>query len=314
MNIVFFGSSHFAAPSLEALIREKYNVTLVVTQPDKKSGRGMHPSHTVIKSVAQGSSIGIYQPENINSKEAASVLKKQNADLFVVIAYGQILTQAVLDIPKIFAINLHASLLPEYRGAAPINRAIINGVKTTGITVIKMNRKMDAGEVFLKKETEISQTDTVIDLESRLSEMAAQALIEALRLIKDKNYKLVPQDDKEASFAPKLHKSDGEIHWEEPAETIYNSFRGTLNWPGSFTYYRGKLLRVCKLSVYPQELEKEKLSAGTVTHIFKDSIVVACGKGALLIEELQLEGKRKMPVQEFLSGHKISLGEVLGKK
>ncbi|MDD2752498.1 MAG: methionyl-tRNA formyltransferase [Candidatus Omnitrophica bacterium] len=314
MKIVFFGSSHFAAPALEALLRKKYDVSLVVTQPDKKSGRGLHLSGTVIKSVAEKFSVKVYQPEKINAPEAISFLKKQNADLFVVIAYGQILSQACLDIAKIFAINLHASLLPKYRGAAPINWAIMKGEKSTGISVIKMNKKMDAGEVILDRNTEISPTDTAIDLENKLSVAAAEVLIEALGLIERNTYKLLPQDSQKASLAPKLRKSDGEINWEKSAGEIYNLIRGCLDWPGAFTYYRGKLLKICRAGIYPQELERKKSFPGEVAHIFKDSIVVAAGKGALLIEELQPEGKRRMLAQEFLSGHKVCLGDIFGKK
>ncbi len=314
MNIIFFGSSHFAAASLEALFQAGQRVTSVVTQPDKKSGRGMHLGHTVIKSIAENFNCKIYQPEDINSPEAISFLKAQNCDLFVVIAYGQILSEKLLEIPKIFAVNLHASLLPKYRGAAPINWAMINGEKATGITLIKMNKKMDAGEIIAQEKMDIIETDTAASLEKRLADLTAQILIASLEPIREQTVKLISQNDKQATLAPKLRKSDGKIVWEKSAGEICNLIRGSLNWPGAFTYYHGKLLKIYQASRYPQELERIKYAPGEVTHIFKDSIVVATGKGGLLIEELQPEGKRRMQVQEFLSGHEISLGETFGKK
>ncbi|MDD5595130.1 MAG: methionyl-tRNA formyltransferase [Candidatus Omnitrophica bacterium] len=314
MNIIFFGSSHFAAASLEALFQAGERVVTVVTQPDKKSGRGMHLGHTVIKSLAEKYNCKIYQPEDINSPEAISFLKAQNCDLFVVIAYGQILSEEVLEIPKIFSVNLHASLLPKYRGAAPINWAIINGEEVTGISVIKMNKKMDAGEILAQERLDILETDTALSLENKLADLAAKILIAIVEPIKKQTLKLIKQDDKQVTFAPKLRKSDGKIVWEKSAGEICDLIRGSLNWPGAFTYYRGKLLKIYKASVYPQELERKKYTPGEVAHIFKDSIVVAAGKGDLLIEELQPEGKRRMQVQEFLSGHEISLGEIFGKK
>jgi len=314
MNIIFFGSSHFAAPSLEALFQAGQGVVSVITQPDKKSGRGMHLGHTVIKTIAENFNCKIYQPQDINSPEAISFLKAQNCDLFVVVAYGQILSQELLEIPKIFAVNLHASLLPEYRGAAPINWAIINGDKATGISVIKMNRKMDAGEIIAQEKMDILETDTASSLENKLADLAAKILITSLEPIKKQTVKLMAQNNKQVTFAPKLRKSDGKIDWEKSTGEICNLVRGSLNWPGAFTYYRGRLLKIYKANRYPQELERIKYAPGEVAHIFKDSIVVATGKGGLLIEELQPEGKRRMQVQEFLSGHEISLGETFGKK
>jgi len=251
MNIVFFGSSRFAAPVLEALLTSRHKVTCVLTQPDRPKGRGLHFAGTVMKTIASESGIRIYQPYNVNDSDTIKFLKGLNPDLFVVIAYGQILSSAILSIPKAFSINLHASLLPKYRGAAPINWALIKGEKITGITVMKMTEEMDAGPIIQQKEIEISNLDTSITLEDKLSHFAAQLLLTSLHSIEDNNYNLVPQDENNVSFAPKLKKEDGRIDWNKPACDIYNLIRGCISWPGAFTYYKGKLLKIYKARVCP---------------------------------------------------------------
>lgn len=312
MNIVFFGSANFAVPSLKALLGTAHKVSCVVTQPDRIKGRGLFLQGTPVKSTALEAGARIYQPESSNSAEAEQYLKGLNADLFIVVAYGQILSEAILDIPKVFSINAHASILPRYRGAAPINWAVIRGEKKTGVTIIKMTKKMDAGPVILKKNLDISDDDSALDLEDKLSHLAAQALIETLRKIEDNNFTLTPQEEENMSLAPKLGKDDGRIAWPNTAQNIYNLIRGCLPWPGAFTYYNGKLLKVYKAKVFQLSALSSQLSAGQVIKVDKDIIIVACGKDYLSIEELQIEGKRKMAAEEFICGHKISAGEKLG--
>lgn len=249
MNIIFFGSSEFAVPSLKAILAAKHKVCCVVTQPDRKKGRGLHLEGTVIKALAQEAGLKIYQPEDINTPLAEKSLKNLNPDLFVVISYGQILSQQILDIPKIFAINAHASLLPKYRGAAPINRSIINGDTQTGITIIKMTKDMDAGPVILQKIADINDEDTAISLEDKLSKPAADLVVESLQLIEKNNYRLREQEADKISFAPKLKKEDGLICWDKPAGDIRNLIRGCVTWPGAFSYYRGKLVKIYKAGV-----------------------------------------------------------------
>ncbi len=314
MNIVFFGSAHFGEPSLKALLANGHKISCVVTQPDKQKGRGLALGETVIKSTAKSLGLRIYQPDQINSNETVKFLKNLQADLFVVIAYGQILPQDVLDIPKIFSINIHASLLPKYRGAAPINWAIIKGDKTTGITVIKMTQEMDAGPIILQKAADIHDEDTAVTLENRLSDIAAALLLNAVESLQKKNYNLIPQNEEKVSFAFKLKKEDGLIRWENPAQEIYNLIRGCLYWPGAFTYYKGKILKIFKVKAFPLEDQPTNLLPGEIIDVSRDGISVATGKNNLIIEELQIEGKRKMPAEEFISGHKISSGEKLGKK
>jgi len=314
MNIVFFGSSHFAEPSLRALIAGGYKISCVVTQPDKKKGRGLVLGHTVIKETASRARLKILQPSNINSVDSIKALKDLSPDLLVVLAYGQILSEDILNIPRIIPINVHGSLLPAFRGAAPINWAIIKGEKLTGNTLMKITRKMDAGPSILQKGREILDTDTAASLEEKLSQDAAELLLEGLKLIEDKKYNLNPQDDNKASFAPKLKKEDGLINWDNTASEINNLIKGCYNWPGAFTYYKAKLLKIYKASPVSSDIRKHNVSPGQIIEVCKEAIVVATAGGLLRVEELQLEGKRIMKTEEFILGHRVCIGEVLRKK
>jgi len=314
MNIVFFGSSNFAVPSLIALIKSGHNIPCVVTQPDRQKGRGLPLTATAVKKAAQESRLNIYEPQKINTSEAAGFLKGFGADLFVVISYGQILSREILEIPKTFSINAHASLLPKYRGAAPINRALINGERTTGVTLMKMTEKMDAGPIILQKNAEIDDEADYLTLEAKLSQVAAELLVDSLKPIEKGNYKLRDQDEGSVSFAPKLKKEDGCIDWDKPAADIYNLIRGCVSWPGAFTYYQGKLLKIYKAGVSLQVSKFASSVPGEILEASKEGIVVSTGRGNISIKELQIAGKRRMRAEEFISGHKISAGEVLIKK
>jgi len=307
MKIVFLGSSHFALPALEALIKAKHKITCVVTQPDKKRGRHLHLGITDVKALALQAGLKVFQPENINSPASVELLKGLNADLFVVVAYGQLLAQEVLDIPKVFPLNIHASLLPKYRGAAPINWAIIRGEKISGVTIMQVIKKMDAGAIIMQQDIAINHDDDSVSLESKLRDLGAELLLKSIAIIKNKDYKLIPQDEKNVSFAPKLKKSDGLINWQKPAEEINDLIRGALPWPGAFTHYKGKLLKIYKADV----VQKTGLSAGAgeILNISKAGLEIVTGKGVLVVRELQLEGKRRMKVEEFAAGHKIFPGD-----
>lgn len=313
MKIIFFGSSQFALPSLEALIKSKHEIVCVVTQPDKKKGRHLHVGATDIKNLADKSKLKIYQPENINSKESVKFLKNFDADLFVIVAYGQILSQEILDIPKIMPLNVHASLLPRYRGAAPINWAIINGDKKSGVTIMYVTRQMDCGPVIIQKEIKIEDNDTSISLEEKLSKEGAGLLMQALSRIDNRDYRLIEQDEGQAIFAPKLKKEVGQIDWSASALDIHNQIRGLLPWPGAFTTYRAKVLKIFQSEVLPL-FPNHKPAPGEVVRADKHGIVVACGRGFLEINELQLEAAKRMSAQNFIIGHKLSIGEILGKK
>lgn len=314
MRIVFFGSSTFAVPSLKAVLEAGHKVSCVVTQPDHKKGRHLHFEGTAVKTQALKAGLELYQPTCVNC--CAGFLKSLDTDLFVVVSYGQILSRYILEIPKKFCVNAHASLLPKYRGAAPINWALINREETTGISVIKMSPAMDAGDIILQKTTVIGEEDSVVSLEERLARMASDLLVEALEEIEHDRYRLTPQDISAVTFAPKLVKKDGLIDWGKSALCVRDLVRGVLLWPGAFTYYKGKLLKVYKAAIAGapgcQDMGTEK--PGEITRILKEGIEVATGDGRLIIRELQIEGKRIMTAAEFILGHRISAGEVLGKK
>ena len=307
MKIVFLGSSHFALPALEALIKAKHKISCVVTQPDKKRGRHLHLGITDVKALALQAGLKVFQPENINAPASVELLKGLNADLFVVVAYGQLLAQEVLDIPKVFPLNIHASLLPKYRGAAPINWAIIRGEKVSGVTIMQVIKKMDAGAIIMQQDIAINHDDDSVSLESKLRDLGAELLLKSIAIIKNKDYKLIPQDEKNVSFAPKLKKSDGLINWQKPAEEINDLIRGALPWPGAFTHYKGKLLKIYKADV----VQRTGLSAGAgeILNISKAGLEIVTGKGVLVVRELQIEGKRRMKVEEFAAGHKIFPGD-----
>jgi methionyl-tRNA formyltransferase len=309
MKIVFLGSSEFAVAPLRNLLDSRHALLCVVTQSDKKRGRHLRIFHTPVKEISLQHNLNLYQPQDVNGPQAIEFLKGLRADIFIVSAYGFILSQQILDIPRLFAVNLHPSLLPLYRGAAPINWAIIKGEKMTGVSLIKMSQKMDAGEIILQRSTEIYDHDTAITLGKRLSELASCLLLQSLDLIERNQCRFIRQDEAKATFAPRLKKQDGLIRWQDSARQINNLIRGTLPWPGAFTYYRGRLLKI-----YAADRGDIRVSGvpGEILEVSKSGILVATGKDGLWIKELQTEGKRRMKVEEFILGHKIITGEILG--
>lgn len=307
MNIVFFGTSEFAVPSLERLIRSNHKISAVVTQPDKKRGRFQKVAASAVKESALKFNLAVLQPDDIGDVEFIERLKSFGADLFAVASYGNILKKQILKIPKKFCINLHASLLPRYRGAAPINWAIINGDEVSGVTIIKMNEKMDEGDIILEKELSILTSDTAESLSRRLSYEGSGLLIEAMGLIERDRAEFKKQDNNEATYAPRLKKEDGLIDWNKEALSIQNRIRGVLPWPGAYTYFNGKPIKVWKVSAYGAE---EKGNPGDIIGIEKDGILVSTGKGAIVIEELQPDSSRRMDVNAFLAGHKVKAGDV----
>jgi methionyl-tRNA formyltransferase len=312
MNIVFFGSAKFSIPSLEALAKSQHRVSCVVTQPDRKQGRGLHLAATPVKSTAQVFHLKLYQPERISSDEAFKFLSGFSADLFVVIAYGQILSAGILSLPAIFSLNVHASLLPLYRGAAPINWALIKGEKTTGITTIQMVEKMDAGPVISQAAIDIAFDDTVLSLGEKLAHQAAQVLLDSLEAIESKSFDSTPQDESKVTFAPKLKKEDALIDWYKEPPEIYNLVRGCLDWPTAFTYYKGKRLKIFAVKIKDKKSGLPGVSPGEIIDVSSEAFVVAAGQGSLLIEKIQTEAGRLMTAREFLAGHKIGKGDRLG--
>lgn len=312
MNIVFFGSADFGIPSIKALIEAGHKISCIVTQPDKKQGRGMALGQTPIKELAQTYKIPVFQPSRVNTADSESALQKYKPDLFIVIAYGQILSSKILKIPRLMPINAHASYLPLYRGAAPINWAIINGRKETGVSIIKMTEGMDAGPIIKQETIRIEPQDNAINLENKLSILAARLLTESILSIQNNRFILSPQDEDKVTFAPKLNKTTGLINWEKPATDIDNLIKGCLGWPDAFTYLDNKIIKIFKADICI-ELPAFKASPGQILILSKEGIIVATGKGMLRIEELQLEGKKRMHVRDFLAGCHIKTGQTLGK-
>ena len=317
MNIIFLGSSKFAVPAFYRILASSHYICCVVTQPDRLKGRGLVLSCTDIKKAAGAHKIRIYQPADINRQESVEFLKSLNPDLLVVVAFGQLLSSSILNIPKIMAINLHASLLPKYRGAAPVNWALIKGEATTGVSIVKMSQKLDAGPIILQKKIDIQDSHNAATLTDILSNVGADLLLESLDLIQSNKHKLLMQNDSEATFAPKLKKEHGLINWDKSARDIFNLVRGCVNWPGAFTYYKGKVLKIHRVSLLKQTVvgrEGFAICPGNVLQVSKQGIIVATGEGNLAIEELQIEGKKSTSAQAFVAGHKIAEADTLGEK
>jgi len=302
MKIVFFGSSGFAVDILEELARNE-DVVLVVTQPDREKGRALKKSPTAIKSCAEKLGIKTFQPVRVNTEESIEYLKGFSADLFIVVSFGQILSKALLGLPKLYSLNVHASLLPKYRGAAPINWAIANGEKETGVTIMRMDEKMDEGEIILKEVISIAEDDNAITLSEKLSKKGAKLLLDVIEMVKNNEVEFIKQDNSKATYAPKLKKEDGLIDWKKSPDEICNRIRAFAPWPGCFTYLDKKILKIWKARPL-MDLPGQKSKPGAVLEANKNEILVKTGKGMLKIEELQLEGKRRMTAQEFLAGYK----------
>ena len=306
LRVVFMGTPEFALPALQALL-DTENVAAVVTNPDRRSGRGRRVHASPIKLLALEADVPVLTPKGLKSEEVREELKRARADLFVVAAYGRILPKAILNIPPSGCINVHASLLPAYRGAAPIQWAIIHGESRTGITIMQMDEGMDTGPILLQREMEIRQEDTAGSLSARLAELGGQALKEALVLLKRGELVSRPQPEGQASSAPMLTKSQGRIRWDRPAEQVFNFIRGTDPWPGAHTILDGQPMRV-----FRPEVRKEAGPAGRVLGITGDALVVTCAEGAVALGELQLPGRKRMTARALCAGTPIPPGTALG--
>lgn len=316
MKIVFMGTPDFAAGALEALIKAGYEITAVVTQPDKAKGRSKELQFPPVKECALRHHIPVFQPVKIKTAEAIAELKKFEADIYVVAAFGQILSQEILDIPKFGCLNIHASLLPKYRGASPIQHVIIDGEKETGVTIMQMDAGLDTGDMLYKKTVEIAADDTFETLHDKLMALGGEAIVEALPLLEKGALTPKKQDSGESCYASLISKSMGEIDFSKAAISIDRLIRGMNPWPSAYTYYRGRQLKIWKaVPVSGQEAEgsARETQPGTIVKVTKDAFFVACGDGCLQILELQLEGKKRMSTHDFLLGVKPEAGERLGK-
>jgi len=306
-RIVFFGTPTFALPTLQTLFEGPDEVVAAVTQPDREKGRGRRVVFSPVKELALRHSLALLQPERVKEELFQKAVIGLHPDLFVVVAFGQILPKSILNIPKFGAINIHASLLPKYRGAAPIARAILNGEKVTGMTTMVMDEGMDTGDILLQVETAIGNEETCEMLHDRLASLGAQLLKETLEKIKAGNIHPIPQDHSKATYASPLKKEDGIIDWKKGANEINCQVRAFNPWPGAFTKLGDQWLKIYKGEVREKPLTGR---AGEVVWVGSDFIEVETGKDLFRIQEGQLEGRRRMAIRDFLSGHPISVGTV----
>ncbi|MGH9682802.1 MAG: methionyl-tRNA formyltransferase [Candidatus Acidiferrales bacterium] len=307
LRIVYCGTPAFALPALRHLIAQPdFQIEGVVTQPDRPRGRGNLVSSSRVKDAALEAGIAVYQPERIKSESARDYFKRAAPDVVVIVAYGQIIPAALLEIPRLGWVNLHASLLPKYRGAAPVNWAIVNGETRTGVTIMQVEAGLDTGPILMRHETEIGPDETAPQLAARLAETGAPLVAETLRKLAGGELTLSPQDGSQASFAPLLKKDDGRINWSEPAEKIYDRIRGLDPWPGAFTFFRE---HTCAVWGRPGASLDPSARPGVLA-IFDGDVFVACGDGtALRLDRVQLEGRKRVTALEFANGARFAPGE-----
>ena len=308
MKIIFMGTPDFAVGTLDAIIEAGHEVVLVVTQPDKPKGRSGALQFTPVKECAVAHGIEVFQPTRIRLEENVEFLRKYDADIFVVAAFGQILPKSILDMPKYGCINVHASLLPKYRGAAPIQWAVINGDPVTGVTIQQMDIGVDTGDIIVTKELEIASDETGGGLFDKLAVVGAEACLEALEQIGNGTATRTPQNHEEATHVSMISKEFGLIDWSKPAVEIERLIRGLNPWPSAYTKMDGKTFKIWKAAVVAENSEAK---AGTICKVAKDSLYVQTGEGILSLIEVQLEGKKRMEVDAFLRGYSVEEGTVL---
>ena len=304
MRLVFMGTPEFAVPSLRALVGAGYEVCGVFTQPDKPKNRGMRLQPTSVKEYALTENIPVYQPEKLRTGQALAILEGLAPELIVVAAYGKLLPAEILELPRLGCINVHSSLLPRYRGAAPINWAILNGERESGVTIMHMAQGLDTGDIILQRATPITPEDTAQTLHDRLSELGAQLLLEAVDALGRGTAPRIPQDDARSCYAPMLSRELSPIDWSESAWHIHNQVRGLIPWPSATAEIDGVHCKIWKTAV----LEERRAGApGSIVQADKHGLKVLCGDGQVLaIEELQPDGKKRMAAAAFLLGHPIA--------
>jgi len=313
LKVLFLSTSEFALPSLKNLLGSSHEVLAVVTQPDRPKGRGQKLFPSAIKSLALAKNLPIFQPEKIRDPVSLEVLQSCRPELIVVVAYGQILSSSVLSIPPRGCVNVHGSLLPQYRGAAPITWAILNGETRTGVTTMFLDAGMDTGPILLTAETPIEQEDTTGTLHDRLSRMGADLLRKTLDGLEKGQITPRSQDHSQATYAPKIDKEAGRINWDHPARKLFNLLRAFDPWPGAFTFWKGRILKLFR-PCFPEEMEKDVREApGTITRVGAEELYIATSRGDLSVRELQLANRPRMGVAEFLRGHPLQAGVRLGE-
>lgn len=308
MKIIFMGTPEFAVPTLEALHYKGYSIDLVITQRDRPKGRGKKLQLTPVKQRALDLGLEVFQPDNINDEESINIIKSIKPDFIVVVAYGQILKKDILEVPKYGCYNVHASLLPKYRGAAPINWALINGEKETGITIMKMDEGLDTGHIVLSDSIPIKDEDECPIIHDRLSLLGGDLIIDALEGIKNNSIQPIPQDHELSTYASMLSKEMGKINWEDKGVNIMNLIRGLKPWPSAYTRYKDENIKIHKVKLI------EKIRDGNVGEILKvnnQGIYVNALDKTVIIEEIQFPGKRKLRVEDYLKGNSIDIGIIL---
>lgn len=312
MKIIFMGTPSFALPSLKGLIENRFEILLVITQLDRPGGRGMKPKPPEVKLLALQMGLLVYQPLRIKEKEVITYLQKLTPEAIVIVAYGQILSPEILGIPKFGCINLHASLLPDLRGAAPIPRSIILGRDITGVTTMYLDEGMDTGDIILQKEVEILADETAGELSERLATIGADLLLETMRLVEQGKVPRRRQDEESATYAPAISKEETLIDWTKSAREIHNLIRGLNPLPGAYSFLEEKRVKIYRSRVV--EDKSEDRTPGRIVSLKTREMVVACGEDYLSILELQPEGKRVMDIRSFLVGHKITPTTTFGKR
>jgi methionyl-tRNA formyltransferase len=307
MVVVFFGTPQFAVPTLRRLLDSTHSVAGVITQPDRPRGRGQKITHAPVKALALERGIPVYQPDRLKPPEVADTLRAWQADLGVVAAYGRIIPEHLLTIPRLGMINVHASLLPKYRGAAPVHRAVINGDSQTGVTIMRVVKELDAGGMFAKVTRPIRPDETSDVVETALSEMGAELLVTVVEQLVSGTAREEPQDDAQATYASRLTKEEGLIDWTRSASEIHNRIRGLYPWPHAYTFVKATRLIVLRSEVATAGVTAA--SPGTILRVTSEAIHVATGDGELAMLDVQPEGRRAMRAHDFLLGHRLAAGE-----
>ena len=309
ISVVFMGTPDFAVPCLEMLCEQNYQIKAVITQPDRPKGRGQKLVESPVKACALKHGLPILQPQKIKTPEFEAILEELNPDLIVVVAFGQILSKRILDIPRLGCINVHASLLPQYRGAAPLHWSVIRGEKKTGVTTMFMDEGLDTGDMLLTAEMDITDTTTTGEVHDMLQNMGADVLSETIKQLVAGTAVRRVQNHEEATYAPLLTKELECIDWTQSADNIHNLIRGLNPWPGSYTICRNKRLKLWGSEVLAEETDKQ---AGTIIRVENERLVVAAGTGVIALTSVQPEGKKRMAAGDFARGYQITVGEILG--
>lgn len=312
MNVVFLGTPEFAVPTLEKIIAAGHHVQEVITQPDRPKGRKQEMIPSPVKAAALRHGITVYQPERIRRAESVEHLKSLAPDVMVIVGYGQIIPQSIIDIAPLGIINVHASLLPELRGAAPIQWAVVRGYRSTGVTTMRIDAGLDTGDVIDRWETEIGPDETAPELSVRLAEAGATILVQTLSKLRDGIATPVPQDSALATLAPILKKEDGRIDWRLPAQQIHNLIRGFQPWPGAHTVFRGQSLHLWRSRLAVEKVWPNRVHLAPGAIVQEQGVFAVGGDGAALeLLEVQLEGRKRMAAEVFANGHRLTQNDVL---